>query len=425
MVVAGTNGTKWARYFTAGVIIVAGAGAFAVTAAGNYAYGLSQGTNDPFLFSITTKHVSAYGSLVADIAAVGFATALPGLCRDRSWFMALGALVLCIIATVFAFSNTVGFLGMERASAEAIRKHGAGGYDALKEQIALLTMQRNLVPQARPSDVVAADIAEKEMNDLFKRSKQCTDATLDDSKKFCGDLQKLRTEAAAAGRYAMLNRDIVAAQARLDGTAPVVSTDFLAASANTMFGVTEDVVGTWQPFAKATVLCLLAVFCFAVADGVLACGTVQPSSSNQPVITVASPTEVQVTPLSPAVPCPENKEEDAPYIEVEKPLRTAVGQALDGPGHNVTAFLPKPVSAEEGVARWARQMEAGSYSFDELKPLYEAYQKRWGFPKIRVHQLGTYLKGLGYDVSRPTGKRGKLCVSFPISLEVHPKVALR
>lgn len=402
--------------------MAAGAGALAVTAAGNYAYGLSQGTNDPFLFSVTTKQISAYACLVADVAAPGLAVATVTFLRAKQSGQALGAAVLCIIATVFAFSNTLGFLGMERASAEAIRKHGAGGYGALEDDIARLKRERSWVPQARPADVVLAMIAEKELDGLYSRSKQCSDITKPDSREFCSALQGLKTEAANAGTYARLTKRIDEAQSRLNGTPPVVSTDFLAVSANTMFGVTEATVGTWQPFAKASVLCLLAVFCFAIADGVLACGPVQPASSNQSVITVASPPQVQATPLSPAVPCPENKEDDAPYLEVEKPLRTAVGQALDGPGHNVTAFLPKPVSAEEGVARWARQMEAGSYSFDELKPLYEAYQKRWQFPKIRVHQLGTYLKRLGYDVSSPTGKRGKLVVTFPISLATHPRV---
>ncbi len=429
----GLAGTKtesaWARYLTAGAIMLAGAGAFAVTAAGNYAYGLTQGTDEPFLWVFTNRQMSAYGCLVADIAALGLATSLPSLCRAKSWPLALCAAVLCIVATVFAFSNTLGFLGMERASAEAVRKHGAGGYGALAEDLAKLRRERGWVPKHNQADVVLAHISEKEASPLYTSSRQCTWITKPESRALCDDIKALRTEAATAGTAARMDRDIQAMQAQLNGAQPVVSVDFLATYAGNTLGITEDAIGTWQPFAKALVICLLAVFCFAIADGVLASGSVQAATETLPVIHAESPPKVPAVSLHiQADPIPD-KIEDACYEE-EKPLQIAIGQAPDGPGRNVIALLTKPITAQDWVSRWAKQMRAGTHAFADLKGEYEAFVKyeeqvkRCPIPKIRTHQLASHLKQLGYSVTADATKKGKVYVEFPKSLARQPSVAV-
>ena len=406
------------RYAASASLFIAGVMAFAVTAAGNYAYGLTQGTDAPFLFALSTRQVSAYACLAADIAAAGLAIAVVMFARERRWPAVFFAGVLCAVATVFAFSNTLGFLGMERSSAELLRKHGAGGYDGLAEDLARLRRERSWVPKHNAPDLVLAQVSEKEASPLYVRSRQCSWITTPESRILCDEIKALRTEAAAAGTAARMDREIAELQTRMNGTPPVVGSDFLASTLLRQFSIAEDATGVWQPFAKAAVLCFLSIFCFPFAEAVAPAR--RKLSRSVPVVTVVAPPEQEAVPPA-TVLTPAEPRKDAPYIQVAKTAETPAVQALDSPGRNVQALLARPVTPVQGVKDWAEQMDAGEHLFADATAAYSAYCKRRNITPVRLQQLGTTLRDLGYAVKK---HKGKTLVVLPKSLAVTHRSAV-
>lgn len=403
--------SKWARRTAAWVIGGVAGFAFLVSAACNYRYGLSQGTDELFLWSITTRQIKAYGYLAVDVAAAVLPIGVVLLFRARLLGQALIVGALAGFLAALAFFNTVGFMGMERDSAMAHRAKDAGGYQALADQKSRLERERGWVPQARPSDVVAAMLSEKERDALYTRSKRCEDITKTDSRTFCDGYRALQTELASAGTLARIDRDIATVQNQIKATRPVVASDALAGTANEFFGVEENRTNRYKPLFDATALFLLATFGFAIAEGVAASGAVQPLPATVPAIEVVQPPSLQL-PTIPVIPDPCDP---APVEEIapppEKPKETATGQASDKAGQ-----LPAKSTPEDWVARWAWQMHPGVYQFEALKEDYVRYAKLRKVKAIRLHQLGTVLVNLGYQKVRENAKSGtgkRVAFRFP------------
>jgi hypothetical protein len=392
--------------------------AFLATAAGNYAYGLSQGTTDPVdfhAFVTNTKEIYSFGYLAIDGLAALLPAASTYLWRSRLWVPSVFVGILGAGFVAIAFINFLGFLGMTNANAMAARSHDAGTYQSVEEKLARLKQQRGWVEKARPADVIAAEIVEAETDKLFIRSEQCSKITKDDSRGHCDNYRRLQTELASAGQARRIDDEIDTAQARLDGMKKVVKGDFLAALANDAFSWREENVTRYKPFLAASALTLAHAFGLAIALLVLSSGRasasapVQPASSNLPVIEVVRPPEKPsfLVPAPKPEPIPEKKP------ETEKALETATGQAPDSPGQNVTKFLPKPMTAEEGVEEWARSVEAGKHLYVFLKDDYPRYAKRRGIAQFPIHQLGTKLKEMGYVTGKDRKQGNKVYVQFP------------
>lgn len=424
MVLAGTRDRLWARNGTADVIGLAAWVALAGTSACNLAYGIQQGTSEPFIGTVTLQHIGAALFLAVEIAAAKCIHGAWQCYRAKSWLALFIVGGLGAYCSGLALVNTIGFLGMEKAKVVAALDHDAGGYAHLKAEVERIDKELRWVPEGRTSEQIAADIDLKERSPIYTRTQGCKPEaiTLADSRTFCDQYAALDAERKSANARSRLTKELQIARTKLDTAQPVVAADSLAVSVKEFFGLPEEQTVRYKPLAMAVGAWLLAMFGFAASDMVRASSPVQKSPSNLPVMEVVRPPEVPSfqapVPLEKA---PDPKE-DAPYLEPEKPLETAIGQAPDSIGRNVTKMLPKPVTAEQGVAEWARQMPEGRHFLHGFKLEYQAYAKRRNLKTVRLHSLASVLEGLGYQKGKEKG--GKVYVIFPKSLALHPRVAL-
>ncbi len=397
---------KWAIYPAAGFIIAASGLAILVSAACNFAYGLTQGTDTVFLLGITTRQLNSFGFLALDLGVVGFWGVLPWLLRNKFWLASFLIGLLAAPLTFVAFTNTMGFLGMEKASAEAHRSHDAGGYAALQAEVVRAKDALDWVKKARDAAVIGADISAREQREEFTRTKGCRDITRDDSRKFCDELADLRTEQSKAGTRDRLTIELRTAEAKLSAAKPVVSSDSLAVAAHDLFGFREDNTIRYKPFVGALALCLLATFGLAAAEAVLASGSVQASPSAPVAAEAPRPAAIHLPMPLPALEGLPEGEDDIPTGPVIKPQdnerkpsrpkETAAGQQIDAPAQPDD----QPDEFETAVAQFAWGLKDGEYEIADLRARFKSHAADRGIAIARINQVGTLMEKLGYPKAR-------------------------
>jgi cell division septation protein DedD len=276
--------------------------------------------------------------------------------------------------------------------------------------------------------LILADISIAKNDPLYARSKLCKEATLDDSIAHCDRLAKLDAESEDAGRAAQLDDAIRQANAKLSAAKNVVAADGLAASLHAMFGFDEERTGRLHPIALSFGALLLVVFGLPWADSAIASARVQRAPRGLTVAVQAPPAPVQIaqeTQTQDALPPPQPAPEPAPAPE-EVTGETRLGQSLDIPAQAEAANLRrlpiKPVTPEQGVEQWARQVEPGEHAFADLVEDYNAYRKRRrDLPAVRY--LGNTLRDLGYAWRKDRARGGKRYFTFPAEVPVSPAIA--
>jgi hypothetical protein len=404
-----TAGTSISRIAAVACITTATVIALAASAAGNYTYGLSQGTDEVknlLVVSTTSAQLWGLAGVAFEIGAAIFPLATWWAVRRRDYPMALLGGVMSVICIFLVFTATLGFLAMERGSASANVSHSQAGYAMLEDRIASLKKQRAMVPEHRAPAIVAARISAIESDTiLWKRSKGCTDVTLQDSRIICTEYRGLQSERAASDRAAELDEKIENARQELRTTKKVANIDGLAEFAETVFGVKQENTNKTRLLAFATGIILLGAFGMTFVDFILASGPVQAASrlEEKPVQSVAAEIPASVPSLQIAAPEPPHARQEQESCE----------QDLDS---KVTILKQRPVTAEQGVEEWARQMPDGAHLFEDLKPQYLTFCGRRKFKQeqiYKVQKLGTKLREMGYESRKMSAKGGKVAFIFP------------
>lgn len=411
-------GTSISRVTAVACITTATIIALAASAAGNYTYGLSQGTDEVknlLVVSTTSSQLWGLAGVAFEIGAAFFPMATGWAVRRRNYAMALLGGALSAICIFLVFTATLGFLAMERGSASANVSHSQAGYAMLEDRIASLKKQRAMVPDHRAPAVVAARISTIESDTLlWKRSKNCTDVTLADSRAMCTEYRGLQSERAASDRAAELDDKIERARQELLTTKKVANIDGLAEFAETVFGVSQESTNKTRLLVFATGIILLGAFGLTFVDFILLSGPVR----------AASRTEIPaVQGLSVVAPV------NVPSLQIAapEPVLPDLDACEQAPDSKVTVLKQRPVTDKQGVEEWARQMPDGSYLFEDLKAQYLTYCGKRKFKQeqiYKVQKLGTLLTEMGHTSRKLSSQGGKKAFQFP-RVEKARKVAAK
>jgi hypothetical protein len=407
-------GTRVTRIAAASCLTVATVIALAASAAGNYTYGLSQGTEEvKNLLVVQTTSAQLWGlaGVAFEIGAAFFPMVAWWAWKKRNYGIAGLSAGMAGICIFLVFTATLGFLAMERGSASANVSHSQMGYAMLEDRIASLKKQRAMVPEHRAPAIVGARISALESDTTkWKSSKQCKDVTI--SKVFCDEYQALQVERAASDRAAELDDKIEKARQELLTTKKVANIDGLAEFAEAVFGVSQENTNKTRLLVFATGIILLGAFGLTIVDSILSPVQAASRPAEKPVQTlsielppVAQPLQIEAPVIVPAplqVVPPHQREEEKAETE-----------ARQEPDTKVKPLPQKPVTAEEGVRQWALTVEEGLHLQSDLDPLYRAYCGRRRIEMVTY--LGPTLKSLGYQQRKMSKHGGRMAYLFPLA----------
>lgn len=416
-------GSLWARYLAATLAIILTALAFVVASGMNYTYGLSKGSSDPLWFGVwtNTKQLSGLAFLSIDGLAAIAALILIWNVRAKSVAGAFIALAFCVLCGVGSCLATMGFMAMERANATAGLSQQHSTREEWQDTLDRLKARGEWADKAmRPAGTIAAEITDAEGNELYARSKSCTEATLDDSKKHCAKYRALKTELAAAGDAARTDEQIEEAKAKLREIKKVVVEDGLAGLLHDLFGINENSTNRYHPVLLALIIYFAATFGLPLAESAVASGRVQAPSDRAWGITVVRPTAPSFELPVPIGPAPDDATapEPKPAPPIEQPKETAAGQPLDVPGRALVPVGSSAPTAEDWVARWAWGLPAGAYTIEDLKESYGKFVSKKKAPKIHMGKLSAALVQLGYEKFRDPGNDKKVSFRFPLNARI-------
>jgi uncharacterized membrane protein YeaQ/YmgE (transglycosylase-associated protein family) len=187
----------------------------AVSFGANVQYGLSLGRTP------IDKTTYAAASVAVDIFKMAAPLLVLSLRGQRQYILATAGFVLWLGCVAWSMTSAVGFVLSTRG--EVIAEHAAKtatrhGWEAKveRDETELATLGRY-----RPSAVIEAELASAAMPlHIWRRSRQCSDMTLAESRSACAPVLGLRKELAAAEAAERLEAQLVAGRVEL-ATAPV------------------------------------------------------------------------------------------------------------------------------------------------------------------------------------------------------------
>ena len=165
----------------------------AVSFSANLQYGLSLGKTP------IDKTTYAAASVAADVFKTVAPLLVLSLRGQRQYTLATAGLVLWLGCVAWSMTSAVGFVLSTRG--EVIAEHAAKtatrhGWEAKveRDETQLATLGRH-----RPSAVIKAELASATVPlHIWRRSRQCSDLTLEESRSACAPVLGLRKELAAA-----------------------------------------------------------------------------------------------------------------------------------------------------------------------------------------------------------------------------------
>ena len=219
----------------------AAATAFCVVSIGaNFRYGISLG-GEPF-----DKSLYAAASVAADAFKITLPLVMLRLWARRHLVLALASLALWLGCVGWSLSSAAGFALTSRSEAVAERAtivHTRNGWEATVERA---ETQLSTLGRHRPVAVIRAEIKGAITPPLvWQRTKECTEATLAESRALCGPVLRLRQELAAAEAAERLESHLVAGREQL-AALPVLglTADPQASALGRLAGLDEATVRT-------------------------------------------------------------------------------------------------------------------------------------------------------------------------------------
>ena len=185
--------------------------AFCVVSLGaNFRYGISLG-DEPF-----DKSLYAAASVAADAFKIMLPLVMMQLWARRHLVLSLASLALWLGCVGWSLSSAVGFALASRSEAVAERAATAQTRNGWEATVERAETQLSTLGRHRPVAVIRAELKGATTSPLvWQRTKECTEATLAESRALCGPVLGLRQELAAAEAAERLEGHLVAGREQL------------------------------------------------------------------------------------------------------------------------------------------------------------------------------------------------------------------
>ena len=189
----------------------AAAAAFcAVSVGANLQYGLSLGRNP------IDKATYAVASIAADVFKIAAPLLALSLWSKRFHILAIAGLVLWLGCVAWSMASAVGFVLSSRGDAIAERAAEAATRHGWETKVERAESQLATLGRHRPPDVIKAELTSAAVPlHIWRRSRQCLDLTLEESRLACVPVLGLRKELAAAEAAERLEAQLVAGRTQL------------------------------------------------------------------------------------------------------------------------------------------------------------------------------------------------------------------
>jgi hypothetical protein len=219
----------------------AAAAAFcAVSIGANLQFGLSLGKNP------IDKATYAVASIAADVFKIAAPLLALSLWSKRFHILAIAGLLLWLGCVGWSMTSAVGFVLSSRGDAIAERAAEAATRHGWEAKVERAENQLATLGKYRPPDVIKAELASAGVPvHIWRRSRQCLDLTLEESRLACAPVLGLRKELAAAEAAERLEAQVVAGRTQL-ATASVAGSvvDPQASALARLIGADEGTIRT-------------------------------------------------------------------------------------------------------------------------------------------------------------------------------------
>ena len=229
----------------------AAAAAFcAVSVCANLRYGLSLGKNP------MDKATYAIASVAADIFKVAAPLFALSLWERRFRILGVMGFVLWLGCVSWSMASAAGFVLSSRGEAIADRAAEAATRHGWEAKVERAESQLATLGRHRPVDVIKAELASMVVAPrIWRRSRNCADLVLEESRVACAPVLGLRKELAAAEAAEQLETQLVAGRAQL-ATVTVASSvaDPQASALAKLTGVDEATIRTYVALLLAALI---------------------------------------------------------------------------------------------------------------------------------------------------------------------------
>jgi hypothetical protein len=197
-----------------------------VSACANWYFGASLGDDKAFnaiFFTTTSSTVFSSASLAADVLKGTMLFGVAAALAVRKWRPALVCGLIWVACAAWSVASATGFVAINHHTVTDDRGKSADEWGALKKEIARVEERRSWIPEHRPVETVKADLAGKQSEFLFHRTKGCTDVTTPESVKFCERFAIAKREEGNAKAAAELDDKLASLRSELKTTKRVSS----------------------------------------------------------------------------------------------------------------------------------------------------------------------------------------------------------
>ena len=229
----------------------AAAAAFcAVSVCANLRYGLSLGKNP------MDKATYAIASVAADIFKIAAPLFALSLWERRFRVLGVMGFVLWLGCVSWSMASAAGFVLSSRGEAIADRAAEAATRHGWEAKVERAESQLATLGRHRPVDVIKAELASMAVAPrIWRRSRNCADLVLEESRVACAPVLGLRKELAAAEAAERLETQLVAGRAQLATVAVAGSVaDPQASALAKLTGVDEATIRTYVALLLAALI---------------------------------------------------------------------------------------------------------------------------------------------------------------------------
>ena len=222
----------------------------AVSVCANLRYGLSFGKNP------MDKATYAIASVAADIFKIAAPLFALSLWERRFRALSVMGFVLWLGCVSWSMASATGFVLSSRGEAIADRAAEAATRHGWEAKVERAESQLATLDRHRPVDVIKAELASMAVAPrIWRRSRNCVDLVLEESRVACAPVLVLRKELAAAEAAERLETQLVAGRAQLATVAVAGSVaDPQASALAKLAGVDEATIRTYVALLLAALI---------------------------------------------------------------------------------------------------------------------------------------------------------------------------
>jgi hypothetical protein len=312
-------------YTVAVVVTAAIAVVWGVSAAANWYFGASQGS-EALVFSccsLTTAGLYGWASLAVDTLKALMLFLFFGAVANRQILEALATVTIWLICTAWSFNAAIGFVALNHSTVVDSRSQSVTNWEQLQKDIRRIEERRDWVPKHRPYETVEAELAGKTTAYLYALTSGCTNVTFKGSRPFCEEISRLRQEEVSAKAGNDLDAELSKLRDEQKGLKKVSSTDPWAEMIAMITGSTAEKVST----GRATGFAFLVEIISAL--GLWSVWSVASGMRRKPAQAAEAPRGMDVAgpPVTPALPRQERAEYSFKRFASPKPDDTPPADA--------------------------------------------------------------------------------------------------